>query len=246
MTPALHATPATLVFLPGMMCDERLFAAQITALMDQFVTKTADFGSAGTIEDMARAALALCEGPIIPVGLSMGGIVAMEIAVQAPERIQKLAVIDTNARAEKPHVAARRDPQIAAARAGDLARVMRDELKPNYLADTPNRNAILDLCMDMAMDLGAEVFERQSNALRSRPDYLDQLGQITVPTMVLYGQYDRLCPAKNHQDIAAAVPNSTLIEIPNAGHLPTLETPDTVTDHLKRFVMQENAHVPSR
>lgn len=90
-------------------------------------------------------------------GLSMGGILAMEILAQAPDRIARLALLDTNPRAELPEVQARRAPQIDAVQAGRLREVMRDEMKPNYLVDGPGKQAVLDLCMDMAMDLGPQV-----------------------------------------------------------------------------------------
>jgi pimeloyl-ACP methyl ester carboxylesterase len=83
-----------------------------------------------------------------------------------------------------------------AVRAGGLERVMREELKPNYLTRGPNYDAILDLCMAMALDLGAEVFERQSIALRDRPDQQETLRHVDVPTLILCGREDALCPVE--------------------------------------------------
>ena len=153
-------------------------------------------------------------------GLSMGGIVAMEILAQAPERIERLALLDTNPRSELPEIQARRAPQIEAVQAGHLREVMRDEMKPNYLAEGPGRQAVLDLCMDMAMALGPDVFVNQSRALRDRPDRQDVLRAVNVPTLLLCGREDRLCPVERHELMHGLIPGSTLEIIEGAAHLP--------------------------
>jgi pimeloyl-ACP methyl ester carboxylesterase len=106
---------------------------------------------------------------------------------------------------------------------------MRDEMKPGYLADGPGRSAVLDLCMEMAEALGAEVFARQSRALTTRPDRRAALRDVRVPTLVLCGREDRLCPLHRHETIAGLVPGAVLEVIDGAGHLPTLERPETVS-----------------
>lgn len=111
----------------------------------------------------------------------MGGIVAMEVLARAPERVGRLVLLDTNPRAELPEVQMRRGPQIERALSGGLRAVIRDEMKPNYLADGPDRQGILDLCMDMALTLGPEVFARQSRALRDRPDQTAALSAVRGP-----------------------------------------------------------------
>lgn len=172
----------------------------------------------------------------ISAGLSMGGILAMEVLRQAPDRVSGLALMDTNPLAEKDEVKARRAPQIAAAEAGELRRVMRDEMKPNYLTDGPNRGAILDLCMAMATDLGPEVFVNQSKALRDRPDQTDTLRAFTGPALVLCGRDDTLCPVSRHELMHDLMPYSMLEIIEDAGHLPTLEQPEETTAALSRWL----------
>lgn len=105
----------------------------------------------------------------------------------APNRIDRIAFLDTNPKAEDVAVANARESQIARAQAGELRAIMRDEMKPRYLADGPNRAPVLELCMDMAEALGPEVFVRQSRALQTRPDQQDTLRAITVPTLALCG-----------------------------------------------------------
>lgn len=218
-----------LLFLPGMMCDARLFGPQEAvlaadrAVLHGDITGAPDMATlAGNVLDAAPARFALA-------GLSMGGIVAMEVIRQAPGRVTRLALLDTNPRAELPEVKARRAPQIAEVRAGGLERVMREELKPNYLTDGPHHGEILDLCMAMALELGPGVFERQSIALRDRPDQQETLKTVRVPTLILCGRHDALCPVERHELMHDLVAGSTLVIVEAAGHMPTLEQPDAVS-----------------
>lgn len=215
-----------LVLLPGMMCDGRLFGPQVAAFEADREVIVADITGAADTGTLAASVLAAAPERFALAGLSMGGIVAMEVMAQAPDRVERLALLDTNPRAELPEVQARREPQIEAVRAGGLERVMREELKPNYLADGPRLGEILDLCMAMALDLGPAVFERQSLALRDRPDRQDVLRGVRVPTLVLCGRHDRLCPVERHELMHGLIPGSRLVIVEGAGHLPTLERPD--------------------
>ena len=225
-----------LVLLPGLMCDARLFAPQVAALSAEMPVTVADIGGHDTMAALAAAVLADAP-PVFALGdLSMGGFVAMEVLRQAPERVAKLALMDTNALVEAPEMQARRGPQMDKARAGQLEQVMREEVKPNYLTEGPQRAAILDLCMDMAMDLGADVFVRQSMALRERPDQCDTLRGVRVPTLVLCGRDDRLCPVARHELMHALVSDSVLEIIEGAGHLPTLDQPEQTTVALRRWM----------
>ncbi|CAN0586841.1 unnamed protein product, partial [Ectocarpus sp. 12 AP-2014] len=131
-----------------------------------------------------------------------------------------------------------RGEQVRRALGGDLRVVMRDEMKPNYLADGPNKQAILDLCMEMADTLGAQVFADQSAALKARADQRETLRNVTVPTLILCGEDDRLCPLKRHTLMHELVPGSTLTVIKGAGHLPTLEQPELTNKALRTWLNQ--------
>lgn len=215
-----------LVFLPGMMCDARLFAPQIAALSARHPVMPTPMIQHTTMQALARAVLDHAPPRFALAGLSMGGILAMEVVRQAPERVLGLALMDTNPLAERAEVKAKRGPQMAAVRAGALERVMREDMKPNYLADGPQRSAILDLCMDMALGLGPEVFVAQSLALMHREDQCQTLRSFARPSLVLCGRHDKLCPVERHELMAELLPNSCLHIIENAGHLPTLEQPE--------------------
>ncbi len=223
----------TLVLIPGMMCDARMWGAVPAALPGPIHHALPVEGE--TIPDMAAAILRDAPLRFALAGLSMGGIVVMEMLEQAPERIERLALLDTNPLAEAPEIAARRATQIARALSGDLDGVMRDEMKPNYLAD-PEDTETLDLCMDMARALGAEVFRRQSLALKTRADRTETLKPFTGPALVLMGEHDRPCPRDRHDLMHSLMPQSRLVIIAGAGHLPPLEQPAPTIAALKEWL----------
>jgi pimeloyl-ACP methyl ester carboxylesterase len=222
-----------LIFLPGMMCDARLFAPQLHIIPDaKVITQTTQ----PSIQEMAADIINEAPDQFALMGLSMGGIVAMEVLRQAPERVFRLALLDTNPCAELDAVKERRTPQMDAVRAGNLRKVIQEEMKPNYLVDSPRKPEILDLCMDMAMDLGANAFINQSIALRDRPDQCETLRAYTGPSLVLCGRHDTLCPVTRHEMMHELLANSRLEIIENAGHLPTLEQPEITTAALSRWL----------
>lgn len=225
-----------LMLLPGMMCDGRLFGPQIMALGAERAIHLPPVGKHDRFEPMAREILDGAPERFALAGLSLGGIVAMELARLAPERITRLALMATNPLAETPQVAAAREPQIVKVMSGSLADVMRDEMKPNYLASGPQRQDILDLVLEMAVSQGEGVFLRQSRALQRRRDQQGTLRKLDVPTLIICGAHDTLCPVKRHETMAELVPNAQLLVIPDAGHLPTLETPETVNDALQAWL----------
>ena len=227
-----------LVFLPGMMCDARLFGPQIAELSAEYSVMVAPVTRGERIEEIASGLLDELPQRFALAGLSMGGIVAMEILRRAPDRITRLALMDTNPLAETPPVAAAREPQIVKVRAGRMRDVMRDEMKLNYLAPGPYRNEILDLVMDMAEALGPDVFVRQSRALQRRRDQQGTLRKCRVPTLILCGAHDALCPVKRHTFMAELIHGAELRVLEHAGHLPTLEAPAETTQALRDWIRQ--------
>ena len=226
----------TVVMLAGMMCDARLFAPQADMLAhdyDVLVPPPAPLATmtelASDILDKAPERFALC-------GLSMGGIIAMEMMAQAPQRVSHLALLDTNPLAETEAGIIRRNRQIEDVKAGRLAQIMAEEMKPMYLADSPDSSAILDICMEMALTCGDEIFITQSRALRDRPDQTDTLKAVTCPTLILQGADDRLCPADRHMLMHQLIPHAEYIQIEGAGHLPPLEQPEKTLAALKSWL----------
>lgn len=234
-----------LVLLPGMMCDARVFAPQIAGIRDRAVM-VAPITGADTAAALARDVLAHAPPRFALAGHSMGGIVAMEVLSQlqaegAPERVAGLCLMSTNPKAEHPGFAAGREPQIARVEAGGLRAVMREALLPHYLAAGSERGDILDTCMAMAGALGPEVFVRQSRALQTRADQQEALRAVAVPSLVLCGREDAICPLSRHEGMHALIAGSRLAVIEGAGHMPTLEAPEAVTALLREWLAAVDA-----
>lgn len=223
-------TRETLLLLPGMMCDARLFGPQIDEFGSEYNVVVGVLDGATTISEIANHLLqTVPDGPLNIAGLSMGGIVAMEMAKLAPERLQRLALLDTNHLADTPDRVNLRNMQIAKIRAGYLHDVVVEEMKPNYLACRNRLNEdLLTLLVGMAMELGSEVFIKQSLALRDRLDQNDNLRKVTAPTLILCGEEDMLCPFARHEAMADLIEDAQLVSIADAGHITTLENPKLV------------------
>ena len=227
-----------LVLLPGMMCDARLYGPQITDLSRDHAVMVAPITEGERIEEIASALLDALPVKFALAGLSMGGIVAMELLRRAPERITRIALMDTNPLAETPQSAAAYEPMIIGARSGRLDEVMRGFMRPDYLAPGPGRMAVLAQVFAMAQDLGPEVMIRQVRALQRRRDQQPTLRRCKVPALVLCGAQDTLTPLKRHAFMAELIPYARLEVIEDAGHLPTLEAPEAVTRALRAWMAQ--------
>ena len=231
------------VLLPGNMCDARLWRGGDLAIIDMLANEKngpvfdADLTLDDNIAAMAKRALSATTGRLLPIGFSMGAIVAVEMAVQAPERVAGLVLAGYNATADLPERAAHRPFQQAEGRGGGLERVLVEELKPNYLA-TQNRGdaALLDLLRAMGMALGDEVFVRQSEALRLRQDRRVAIAALNVPVLYMCGSQDTLCPPQWHRNWAQLTPNAHLVEIAGAGHMLPLEAPHDFASTIKMWL----------
>ena len=230
--------PDPLVLLPGMMCDARLFAPQINDLSRDHAVTVAPITQGERVEEIASGLLDVLPAKFALAGLSMGGIVAMELLRRAPERITRLALMDTNPLAETPQTAAAYEPMIIGARAGRLDEVLRGFMKPDYLAPGPQRLAVLNQVFEMGRDLGPEVLVRQVRALQRRRDQQPTLRRCKVPTLILCGAYDTLTPLKRHAFMADLIPYARLEVIEEAGHLPTLEAPEATSAALRVWLKQ--------
>ena len=232
-----------LLLLPGMMCDAQMWQPQIEGLDDICdPIQVGDISGAQSISMIATEVLQAAPLTFALAGLSMGGIVALEIWRRAPERVTHLALLDTNARADTPEKQALRLEQIDRARTGGLRELMLDELKPNYLAEANRRNqGLLDTVVNMAMALGPQVFENQSIALSCRQDSCATLATIDCPTLVLCGKEDQLCPLEYHRFMAAAIPRAELVVLQQCGHLSSMEQPIRVADAIRALLLREES-----
>ena len=219
-----------------MMCNAQMYRDQIATFSSYRAVQFSPLTEYDNVQNLAAEVLLNAPAKFALCGLSMGGIVAMEVLRQAPMRVRGLALLDTNPFAELDAVKQNRLAQMDSVKAGRLLDVMRDEMKPNYLAEGENKTDILDLCAQMALALGDDVFIRQSLALRDRPDQSDTLRDINVPALILCGEQDRLCPPDRHRVMRDMVRGSTLVIVENAGHLPVLEQPLETNQHLQAWL----------
>ncbi len=224
-----------IVFVPGLLCTEALFAPQITAFADRPIM-VADHRGHDSIEAIAASILDQAPETFSLIGLSMGGYIAMEIMREAPERVSKLALLDTNPRSDTAEQSERRRFLIELTRKKGFSKVPH-LLYPGFVHEKNEENEELkSIVVEMARDTGPEAFIRQQTALINRVDSRPMLGEIACPALVLVGDGDRLTPPEIAHEIHRLIPHSDLAEIEGSGHLSTLETPDKVTAVLRDFL----------
>lgn len=223
------------------MLDRQLFAAQLKALSGVTEAFVGDITRFDSIDAIAADVLARAPARFALIGLSMGGIVALEIWRRARDRITHLGLLDTTPHVDRPDRQALRLEQIAAVDNGGLRELVVDSLKPRYLAPK-NRGdkRLLQSIVDMALALGPDVFRRQSLALRERRASVETLTTVDCPALVLCGREDELCPPEIHAAMASAMPRADLIVLAECGHLSTMEEPDAVNDALRRLLRRSS------
>ena len=225
MVHALSVTAApTILCLPGNMCDARMWHG----VLPDHERRRVEYPvlSQDTISQMAEHCLSNYPGMLLPVGFSMGAIVALAIADIAPERVTAIGLIDVNAGPDRPENATKRPRQQREVLDGDLDRVVMHELKPGYFA-AANRDdeGMRSLVLEMARQLGPDVFVAQSEALRTRSDYRHVLAELGKPVFLACGDEDSLCPPALHQELATQADKAQLHIVKRAGHLLPIERP---------------------
>jgi pimeloyl-ACP methyl ester carboxylesterase len=233
--PFLNERP-TILLLPGLLCDASVWAAQIEALRPHADVLVADFSQHDSLEAMARSALAMVEGPIIAIGHSMGARVAMEMVHLAPERIAKIALIDTGIDSRKEGEEAKRQVLVDLAFNEGMEALADRWLPPMLHADRVGDRAILAPLKKMVMRATPQQHQRQIQALLNRPNLVPRLAGITCPTLVMVGRQDRWSPLAQHEEMAAGIPNAELVVIEDSGHMTLLEQPEQVSDALLRWL----------
>lgn len=228
--------PLPLVLVPGLLCSARLYAPQVAALWPFGPVTVADHRRDADMAAIAASILAQAPPRFALAGLSMGGYIAFAMLRQAPERIVKLALLDTSARPDLPEQKAAREKFIAMAEAGKLNDVV-DMLAPRFLhRDRQNDEALNRVIRDMAADTGPEAFVRQEKAIMTRPDSGPLLATIRCPTLVLVGDGDELTPPELAKEIAAGISGARLVAVPECGHLSTIEKPEPVNAALAEWL----------
>jgi len=226
----------TLILVPGLLCSARLWAAQIDGLSDLADIAVADMTRDDTMAGMAQRVLDCTDGTFSLAGLSMGGYVAMEVMRRAPERVERLALLDTGARADTEEQTIRRRDLIGLADRGEFKAVS-PKLLPLFVhSDRLADKAMVDAISKMADSVGKDAFLRQQQAIMHRPDSRPGLAAIACPTLVVCGREDVLTPPELSEEIAGLVPGADFVLIEGCGHLSTMERPDDVNAALRSWM----------
>jgi pimeloyl-ACP methyl ester carboxylesterase len=225
-----------ILLIPGLNCSARLYAAQIPALWPFGPVTVADHRQDDSMAAIAAHILAVAPPRFALAGLSMGGYIAFEIMRQAPERIAKLALLDTGPGVDDAARKVVRDAQIAGTRAGRHMEIT-ETLYPRYVHPSRHADAALQRIVHaMAEDTGADAFVRQLNAIKARANARPLLAGIACPTLILVGDSDEATPPALSQEMADGIPGASLVVIPECGHLSTLEKPDAVNAALVHWM----------
>ena len=229
-------SPIPLVLVPGLLCSARVYHPQIEALWPLGPVTVADHRRDNEIGAIAARILAAVPPRFALAGLSLGGYIAFAMMRQAPERIEKLALLDTSARPDTPEQSAARHAFVAMAEDGRLGEVV-ETLTLRYLHRDRHKDARLRaIVRAMAEDTGPEAFVRQQQATISRPDSRPLLGEIRCPTLVLTGEGDELIPPELGREIADGIAGSKFVIVPDCGHLSTIERPEPVNRALAEWL----------
>ncbi|MGE0096155.1 MAG: alpha/beta fold hydrolase [Alphaproteobacteria bacterium] len=227
-----------LILLPGLSDDDALWMHQIRHLADIADAKAMDISGHETVEAMAQSVLDAAPSRFALAGFSLGGYVSLAILRMAPERVTKLALVATSARADTDaRRAERREQTEVMGRPGGFEeharRDLSDVVHPERLSDEP----LVATLLAMQARQGAPVFVRQSKACMARPDSRPALGTIVCPTLVLSGREDRVLPPELSDEIARGIPNARHVIVEECGHYLPLERPHAVTALLREWLL---------
>jgi pimeloyl-ACP methyl ester carboxylesterase len=224
------------VLIPGLTCTARLYAEQIPALWPFGPVTIADHRRDDSMAAIAQRILAAAPPRFALAGLSMGGYLAFEIMRQSPERVVKLALLDTGARADTAEQTERRHVLMAQAKSGSLGEIA-DLAYPLYVhRDRHHDTALKSIVMKMVEETGLDAYLRQQQAIIGRLDSRGGLSAISCKTLMLVGEGDEATPPELAREIAGAIPGARLVLIPGSGHLSTLEKPDAVNKALVEWM----------
>ena len=225
-----------LALLPGLLCDAALWRHQIEGLSDIADCWVADFTTQDSAGAMVESVLAAMPERFALAGLSMGGYVALELIARAPERVERLALIDTRAQGDTEAQTSRRRGLIELAQKGQFKGVT-PRLLPLFIhEDRLNDDALTAVVTGMAERVGKDAFIAQQQAIMTRRNHLETLAEIAVPTLVLCGRQDALTPLGDHEMMAGAIAGSRLVVVEDCGHLATLERPEPVTAAMRDWL----------
>ncbi len=229
--------PIPLILVPGLLCTDALWRAQVHGLADVAgITVTAEHTRHTDIGAIAGAILAAAPPCFALAGLSFGGYIAFEIMRRAPHRVDRLALLDTTANGDPEARGRLRREMIKQARTGRFLGVTGGLLPQFIHPDRLDDQVLVNEIKEMALRVGRDGFIRQQTAIIGRPDSRRDLAEIDCPTLLLVGRQDLLTPLARHEEMQAAIPNARLSVIEECGHLSTMERPDEVNQALREWL----------
>ena len=221
------------LLIPGLNCDARVYAPVTPALWQFGPVTIANHLQGDGLVEIAGAILAVAPPRFALAGFSFGGYLAFEILRQAPDRVLKLALIDTSARQDSPEVTETRHRRIGLAQGGKFGPVIEQSFPASVHPDNVSESRLYSLHRTMSEANGAEAYVRHQQAIIERPDSRSLLGSIAMPTIVVVGEGDQITPPDLAREMHAGISGSSLSVIPRAGHLALLEQPELVSTALK-------------
>lgn len=231
------ANDLPVIILPGNMCDERAYTPQHTAFAGRQII-FADLTSDTSIEGMAKTVLSAAPDRFLVFGHSMGGITALELIRQAPERVAGAVLVATNPMAENDERRANRLALVAELDGRPLREIMAERLVPHYFID--DQHHLTDLVIDMALKLGPDVFRSQARALMDRADSRPSLEHFELPVLLVGGQKDKLVPPAWVCDMERSIPNARRQIIEQSAHFPGLENPKQTNNFITDWLEEHN------
>jgi pimeloyl-ACP methyl ester carboxylesterase len=226
----------SLVLIPSQLCTARVWEHQLQALASQASASVADQRQADSVQGMAERILAGAPARFALAAHGMGGFIAFELWRQAPERIERLALLDTLATADSPQQLARREAYAELVRRGHFAQVIEQRIPILLHPQHRDLERLIPVVRSMAAETGAEAFLRQQQAIMKRPDSRPTLATIRCPTLVVVGSDDLIVSRDDAAAIAAGVPGARFEIVEASGHLTPLEHPEHVAALLRDWL----------
>jgi pimeloyl-ACP methyl ester carboxylesterase len=219
----------TVFLLPGLLCDETIWSDQRRALAGVADVVIPDFRFVNSIPAMAQLVLDAAPQRFAVAGHSMGGRVALEVFRMAPDKVERLALLDTGIHPRAATEESKRGELVELARSRGMEALAARWLPPML---HPDHATLLGPLTEMVKRSSPETFANQQRALLDRPDARSVLLLVQCPTLVLCGRQDAWSPVSQHEEIAAAIPQSKLVIVEDSGHMSPVEQPDAVTKAL--------------
>jgi pimeloyl-ACP methyl ester carboxylesterase len=229
----------TIYLLCGLLCDKIVWETQSQALRNQgYDARPMSFQGFDSLSGMAAHLLEQAPERFSLVGHSMGGRVALEAYRQAPQRIERLALLDTGYGPAGPEETEKRGALVRKALAEGIDTIAETWARPMLAPSRQQDTELLDSILQMVGRMSGEIYAGQTQALLTRPDATSVLSEIQCPTLILCGKQDSWSPPERHQRMAELIPGSELHLIDDCGHMSTMEQPEAVSSILEAWMQR--------